>query len=158
MRKVRVLLADDHQAMLDLVTSILAIDFDIIRAVCDGGTAVALAAQLLPDVAVLDVGMPVLNGFEVTRRLRAVGQGIRVVLLTAYSDPDMVHAALVAGASAYVLKPRLHSDLVPAIHIALEGDRFVSPGIVNCPAAVTPNRTYSAEDLQTTHPRPEIFL
>jgi DNA-binding NarL/FixJ family response regulator len=158
MHKVRVLLADDHQAMLDLVTSVLAIDFDIIRAVRDGGTAVAAAAQLQPDVAVLDVGMPVLNGFEVTRRLRAVGQGITVVLLTAYSDPDMVHAALVAGASAYVLKPRLDTDLVPAIHIAMEGGRFVSPGIVCSPAAITSNRTYSPEGLGTTHPRPEIFL
>ena len=158
MRKVRVLLADDHQAMLDLVTSLLAIDFDIIRAVCDGGTAVAAAAQLLPDVAVLDLGMPVLNGFEVTRRLRALGQGITVVLLTAHSDPEMVHAALAAGASAYVLKPRLATDLVPAINMALEGDRFVSPGIVYGPAALTPNRTYSPEDVRTTHPRPEIFL
>lgn len=158
MRKVRVLVADDHQAMLDLVTSVLAIEFDVVRAVCDGGAAVAAAVQLLPDVAVLDVGMPVLNGLEVTRRLRSVGQGITVVLLTAYCDPDMVDAAFAAGASAYVLKPRLDTDLVPAINMALEGDRFVSPSMEYSPAAVTPNSTYSREDLGTTHPRLEVFL
>jgi DNA-binding NarL/FixJ family response regulator len=158
MRKVRLLVADDHQEMLDFVTSVLAIDFDVIRAVRDGGSAVAAATQLLPDVAVLDVGMPVLNGIEVTRRLRSAVQGITVVLLTTYSDPDMVNAALAAGASAYVLKPRLDTDLVPAINMALEGGRFVSPGIEHSPGAVTPNRTYSREDSGITSPRTEIFL
>jgi DNA-binding NarL/FixJ family response regulator len=158
MPRIRVLVADDHQAMLDLVTSVLAIDFDVIRAVCDGGAAVAAAVQMLPDVAVLDVSMPVLNGFEVMRCLRSIAHDVTVVLLTAYSDADMVDAALAAGASAYVLKPRLDTDLVPAIKLALEGERFVSPGVAYTPAAVTPNRTYSREDLGITHPRLEVFL
>jgi DNA-binding NarL/FixJ family response regulator len=158
MRKVRVLLADDHQAMLDLVTSVLAVEFDVIRAVCDGGAAVAAAIQLLPNVAVLDLSMPVLNGFEVIRCLRSIGHEVTVVLLTAYFDTEMVEAALAAGASAYVLKPRLDKDLVPAIKMALEGERFVSPGIAYTPVAVTPNRTYSREDLGTRHPRLEVFL
>ncbi len=157
MPKVRVLVADDNQAMLEVVTSALAIDFDVIRAVSDGETAVAAAAQLLPDVAVLDIGMPVLNGIEVARRLRSVGQDITVVLLTVYSDPDIVNAALAAGASAYVLKPHLETELVPAIHMALKGDQFVSPGIKYGPAAVTPNRAYSPEESSTMNTRMEIF-
>jgi DNA-binding NarL/FixJ family response regulator len=131
MPKVRVLVADDNQAMLEVVTSALAIDFDVVRAVSDGGTAVAAVAQLLPDVAVLDIGMPVLNGIEVARRLRAAGQDTTVVFLTAHSDPEILNAALDAGASAYVLKPRLETDLLPAISMALDGNRFVSPGINN---------------------------
>jgi DNA-binding NarL/FixJ family response regulator len=157
MSKARVLVADDNQVMLDFVTSELAIDFDVIRAVSDGGSAVAAATQLMPDIAVLDVGMPVLDGIEVTRRLRSVSQDTKVVLLTAYSDPDIVNAALAAGAYAYVLKPRMGTDLVLAMNMALEGDRFVSPGIENSHIAATPNRTYAPKDPSgTKHLQMEI--
>ena len=129
MPKVRVLVADDNQAMLEVVSSELAADFDVVRAVSDGGSAVSAAAELVPDVAVLDVSMPVLNGIEVTRSLRSSGQHIQVVLLSAQSDPDIVMAALEGGASGYVLKSRLGTDLVRAIHVALQGEQFLSPGI-----------------------------
>jgi DNA-binding NarL/FixJ family response regulator len=158
MRKVRVLVADDNQAMLDFVTSSLAADFDVIRAVSDGGSAVTAATQLQPDLAVLDIGMPVLNGLEVTRRLRSVSQGTRVVVLTAYSDPDIVNAALAMGASAYVLKPRLETDLVRAINMAIEGEQFLSPGIDCEHPVAAPNREAPIEDSpEIMHPLTEIF-
>ena len=129
MTKVRVLVADDNQAMREIIVSALAADFDVIRAVNDGGSALAATAQLLPDVAVLDISMPVLNGIEVARRIRETRENTRVVFLSAHADVDTLEAALETGSLAYVLKARLDTDLVPAIKLALNGCRFVSPGL-----------------------------
>jgi len=127
--RARVLVADDNQAMLDILTSTLADEFDVIRAVSDGGAALAAATQRLPDVAILDISMPVLNGIEVARRLRDAKTNVAVVFFTACSDLDTFHAASETGRFAYVLKLRLCSDLVRAIHLALSGARLVSTGI-----------------------------
>lgn len=82
MARVRVLVADDNQAIRDILTSILTADFDVIRAVSDGGAARVAATQLLPDVAILDVSMPVLSGIEVARRIRDKRINIAVVFVT----------------------------------------------------------------------------
>jgi CheY-like chemotaxis protein len=129
MGTVRVLIADDNKAMRDMVTSMLGAEFDVIRAVGDGGAALAAATQLLPDVAILDICMPVLNGIEVARGIRDTGINVAVVFVTACSDVDTFGAAKESGFSAYVLKPRLFSDLVLAINLALSGTPFVSPGV-----------------------------
>jgi two-component system, response regulator PdtaR len=129
MGTVRVLIADDNKAMRDVVTSILGAEFDVIRAVGDGGAALTATTQLLPDVVILDICMPVLNGIDVARRLRDTRTNVAVVFLTACSDIDTFDAAKESGSLAYVLKPRLCSDLVPAINLALSGTPFVSPGV-----------------------------
>ncbi len=129
MGKVRVLVADDNKAMRDMLTSMLDAEFDVIPAVGDGGAALAAATQLLPDVAILDICMPVLNGIEVARRIRDTRSNVAVVFLTACSDIDTFNAAKESGFLAYVLKPRLCNDLVPAINHALSGTPFVSPGV-----------------------------
>jgi CheY-like chemotaxis protein len=117
-QKFECLVADDNQAIRDILNSMLADTFDVIRAVSDGGATLAAATQLLPDVAILDISMPVLNGIEVARRIRDTRTNVRVVFLTACSDLDTFHAADETGSLAYVLKPRLYTDLVPAIHLA----------------------------------------
>jgi len=129
MGTVRVLIADDNKAMRDVVTSILGAEFDVIRAVGDGGAALTATTQLLPDVVILDICMPVLIGIDVARRLRDTRTNGAVVFLTACSDIDTFDAAKESGSLAYVLKPRLCSDLVPAINLALSGTPFVSPGV-----------------------------
>jgi CheY-like chemotaxis protein len=130
MAKVRVLVADDNKSMRDMLTSMLGAEFDVIRAaVGDGGAALTVATQLLRDVAILDICMPVLSGIEVARRIRDTRTNVVVTFLTACSDLDTLDAAEEIGFLAYVLKPRLCSDLVPAIHLALSGTRFVSPGV-----------------------------
>jgi two-component system OmpR family response regulator len=129
MGKVRVLVADDNKAMRDMLTSMLDAEFDVIPTVGDGGAALTAATQLLPDVAILDICMPVLNGIEVARRIRDTSSNVAVVFLTACSDIDTFNAAKESGFLAYVLKPRLCSDLVPAINLALSGTPFVSPGV-----------------------------
>lgn len=129
MPKARVLVADDNEEVREVLASILAEDFDVIRAVTDGGAALAAVTQLLPDVAILDISMPVLNGIEVARRIRDGSHRVAVVVLTCFSDVDVFEAACDAGLLGYVTKERLYTDLVPAIDLALSGARFVSPGV-----------------------------
>jgi DNA-binding NarL/FixJ family response regulator len=129
MARVRVLVADDNEAIRDILTSMLSSEFDVIRAVSDGGAALAAATQLLPDVAILDISMPVLNGIEVARQIKDTAANIAVVFLTTSSDLDTFQAASETGSLAYVLKHRLRTDLVQAINLALSGSRFLSAGV-----------------------------
>jgi DNA-binding NarL/FixJ family response regulator len=127
--KIRVLLADDHNQMLEYVRGLLSADCcEVVAAVADGQAAVDAAAQLVPDVAVLDISMPILNGIEAARRLQVVSPTTSVVFLTVDRDRETCRAALETGALGYVLKPRLGTDLVLAIKLAKEKRRFVSPG------------------------------
>lgn len=123
----RILLVDDEQEFLRTVTLQLEDEFEIVGTSTDGAGAVALVAKLSPDVVVLDISMPTTNGIEVALCLGQRSCRARVVFLTAHDDPDFVQAALHAGAAGYVLKPRLVTDLIPAIRIALSGDVFISP-------------------------------
>lgn len=103
--------------------------FEIVGSVSNGLDLLEAAARLKPDVVVLDITMPDMDGIEVARQLRRVGCQAKLVFLTVHQDADYVHAAVQAGGIAYVIKSRLASDLVPAIHEALAGRSFVSPTI-----------------------------
>jgi DNA-binding NarL/FixJ family response regulator len=119
--RIRVLLADDHEAMLDRVAGLLATEFCVVGAVTDGQQALDAAMELEPDVLVLDISMPVMNGIETARRLNEAGSETRIVFLTVHDDPDFVREALEVGAQSYVIKQRLASDLVAAIKKAHAG-------------------------------------
>jgi DNA-binding NarL/FixJ family response regulator len=123
--KPRVLLADDHPQFLESVSHLLAATFDIVAIAGDGRQALDLARRLRPDVAVLDVAMPNLNGFETLAQLRRDGPETRVVFLTMHRDDEFVAAAINAGAHGYVLKSRIQLDLIGAIDHALAGRLFV---------------------------------
>ncbi len=127
MGRIRVLLADDHEAMLDRVADLLAGECDVIGTAIDGRQALDGAQNLKPDVLVLDISMPVMNGIETARRLKEVGVKTRIVFLTVHDDPDFAGEALEAGALGYVIKPRIVSDLLVAIKEAHAGRSFVSP-------------------------------
>jgi DNA-binding NarL/FixJ family response regulator len=127
--KIRVLLADDNTQILEYVRDFLSTNCcEVVGAVSDGQAAVGAAAKLLPDVAVLDLFMPVLNGIEAAKQIQEANASTRIVILTVEKDPDTCRAALEAGACGYVLKPRLATDLIPAIKLAKDGRCFVSPG------------------------------
>ena len=125
--QIRVLLADDHEAMLDRVARLLATECNVVGTVTDGQQALDAARELKPDVLVLDISMPVMNGIETARRLKEAGAETRIVFLTVHDDPDFAKEALEAGALGYVIKPRIVSDLLAAIKEAHAGRSFVSP-------------------------------
>jgi DNA-binding NarL/FixJ family response regulator len=126
MTKIRVLLADDHPAMVEKVRSVLGEEFEIVGAVADGNQAVDAVLVLDPDVLVIDISMPVLDGLQATARLQKANCRAKIIFLTIHEDQDYVAAALHVGASGYVMKSRLGADLVPAIRAALQGRTFVS--------------------------------
>ncbi len=121
MDRIRVLLADDHEAMLDRVAGLLATECNVVGTVTDGQQALDAAMELKPDVLVLDISMPVMNGIETARRLKEAGSETRIVFLTVHDDPDFAREALEAGAVGYVIKQRIASDLVAAIKKAHAG-------------------------------------
>ena len=126
MAKIRVVLADDHQAVVEKVRSVLGEDFEIVGAVADGNQAVDAVRVLDPDVLVIDISMPVLDGLQAAARLQKANCRAKIIFLTIHEDQDYVAAALHVGASGYVTKSRLTADLVPAIRAALQGRTFVS--------------------------------
>jgi CheY-like chemotaxis protein len=119
MDRPRILLADDHQAILDRASQQLVGEFDIVTTVLNGQAALDASLDLKPDAVVLDISMPGLTGLEVARRLSALPSPPRIVFLTVHEDPDFRAAAAVAGASGYVLKRNLCSDLAGALRLAL---------------------------------------
>jgi DNA-binding NarL/FixJ family response regulator len=124
-----VLLADDHDEFLGAVARHLEPHFAVVRTVASGRALLEEAVRLDPDLIVLDISMPVLNGLETARRLRALGSHARIVFLTVHADPDYVRAAFAAGALGYVLKSEVASDLLPCLREALVGRSFVSSTI-----------------------------
>ena len=123
----RLLLADDHGLMLEGLTRLLSGEFEIAGTATDGRTLVAEAERLHPDVVVLDIGMPELNGIEAARRVNKSLPDCKIVFVTQQLDPAYVHAAFTAGARAYVAKQSASSELVEAIHRALHNHYYVSP-------------------------------
>lgn len=129
MNRLRVLLADDHKDFLAAAAQLLQPEFEVVKTVGDGQELLAEAANLDPDVLVLDISMPVLNGIEAARKLRAGGSRAKIVFLTVHQDPEYVHAAVAAGAQGYVIKRQLATDLLLALREALAGRSFISPSI-----------------------------
>ncbi len=127
MGRIRVLLADDHEAMLDRVARLLATECNVVGTATDGQQALEAAQDLEPDVLVLDISMPVMNGIETAHRLKEAGAKTRIVFLTVHDDPDFAREALEAGALGYVIKTRIASDLMIAINEVYAGRSFVSP-------------------------------
>ncbi len=125
--KPSVLLADDHPAILDKLSQLLSLDFEIAGAVSDGAAAVAAVARLHPDIVVMDISMPVMDGIQAMREIRKMGLDSKIVVLSALDDPVFVTCALESGGNGYVLKSRMNSDLVFALREVLAG-RIFQPG------------------------------
>jgi DNA-binding NarL/FixJ family response regulator len=124
--RARILLADDHVGMLMNASNLLRSQFEVVGAVTDGQAAVNAACELKPDLVVLDIGMPELDGFHAAKEMRRRGSEAKVVFLTVQEDEEYA-AAFDSGGLAYVLKSRMYSDLIKAIGAALAGGIFISP-------------------------------
>ena len=126
--RARILVADDHAGILERVSNLLDAHFEVVATVQDGLAAVDLTARLKPDLVLLDIIMPKMDGIRAAQEMRFQGSDAKVVFLTVQQDEEYVAAAFESGATAYVFKSRMHSDLVWAIDRALAGKVFVSPG------------------------------
>lgn len=129
MAAVRVLLADDHVAMLAELRTVLEKDFEIVAAVSDGRQAVEAVGVLDPDIVVLDISMPTLDGLQAAAQLRDGACRAKIIFLSIHEQREYVSAAFLAGASAYVTKRRLATDLIPAIHEVLQRNTYTSASL-----------------------------
>jgi len=125
----RLLLVDDHPAMVAQTVRLLEGEFEIVGTVGNGLDVIEAVARLDPDAVVLDITIPGADGIETARRLKRAGGRAKLVFLTVHDDADYVRAALDAGGDAYVVKARQASDLIPALHAALAGQRYLSPSL-----------------------------
>lgn len=126
-RRPSVLLADDHPTMLSTVSRMLAPNFDVLAAVNDGKAALDAASHKAPDLAVLDIGMTGLDGIRVARELKQMEPDTKIAFLTGQEDDDYVSEALAAGAMGYIVKRRMHSDLLFGLNAVCAGRFFISP-------------------------------
>ena len=131
MERIRVLIADDHALVRDGTRRILEAerDMEVVGEAGDGEEAVALASTLKPDVAIIDIDMPKLNGIEVTRQIKALYPETAILILTAYSDDQFVYSLLEAGAAGYLLKSIRSPELVDAVRALHAGESVLHPAI-----------------------------
>lgn len=123
----RILIADDHMLVLEGIARLLSPQYEVVGTAPNGRTVVEEALRLNPDIVVVDVGMPELNGIEATRKLAKAVPEAKVVILTQQLAPEYVQAAFAAGAKAYVAKQSAASELVKAIEMALSNRYYVTP-------------------------------
>jgi DNA-binding NarL/FixJ family response regulator len=128
--KPTVLVAEDHSLVLARVVPYLEQTLDVVGTVGNGRDLITEATRLRPDLIILDITLPLVNGIEAARRLRDSGLSSKLVFLTVHSDSDFVNACLAEGALGYVTKSTMGSDLAAAINEALAGRTFISPTIV----------------------------
>jgi len=141
MSRPRLLMADDHTLVLEGFRRILEPEFDLVGTAEDGQALVKLAIELHPDAVLLDISMPLLNGFEAGRQIRRLVPSTKLIFVTMHSDQEYLDECFKMGASAYVLKRSAASELVEAIHQALQGGRYITPLLkYDAPPAATAPR------------------
>ena len=128
---IRILIADDHGVLRAGLRALLSAesDLEVAGEAADGRETLRLVSELDPDVVLLDVNMPGPDGIEVTRRLKALKPEVRVLILTVHEDEGLLREAIRAGASGYILKRAVESELIYAIHAVWRGDLYVHPAM-----------------------------
>jgi len=126
-KRTRVLLADDHQMLVDALKSVLEPQYEVVGSVIDGRSLLEAADKLRPDVIVLDIAMPLLNGLDAGRQLKQRRPQVKLIFVTMNEDPYLVGEAFRAGASAFLLKQAAGFELTDAIGLVMKGGSYVSP-------------------------------
>ncbi|MFB3884766.1 MAG: response regulator [Thermodesulfobacteriota bacterium] len=131
MKKIRVLLAEDHTIVRQGLSALLRFepDMEVAGEASDGLEAVEMARKLIPDVVLMDIGMPNLNGLEATRKIKKLFPHMKVLVLTMYENEEWIFQVLKAGASGYLIKDSAMTDLTSAIRATYQGDSYLSPSI-----------------------------
>src|SRR6185369_10259380 len=127
MKRPRVILADDHTLMLDALKNLIEPEFEVVGTFADGHSLVDAAAELNPNVIVLDVGMPTMNGLNAGQRLKQMLPQVKLVYLTMNQDPDIAGEAFRLGASAFLLKNSAATELLQAMRQVVRGGYYVTP-------------------------------
>lgn len=127
MKRPRVLLADDHRLLREAFARVLEPECDVVGAVGDGRAALSAARELRPDIVVLDIAMPLLNGLDAARELKRTMPDVKLIFLTMNEDADVAAASFRVGASGYLLKNSAASELLQAIREVSQGRSYVTP-------------------------------
>ena len=145
MSSVRVLVVEDHEPFRRYICATLGkrLDVCVVGEVSDGLQAVHEAEVLQPDLILLDIGLPTLNGIEAARRIRQLSPKSKILFVSQESSPDVIEEALSSGALGYVVKAHAASELLPAVEALLQGKRFISRGLTG---QVLPDSGYAPED------------
>jgi len=127
MPRTKILLADDHTLLLEAFKGLLEPEFEVVGAVANGRALLVAAQALNPDVIILDISMPLLNGLDAARQLKGLCPHAKLIFLTMNPDPEMAAEAIRAGASGYLLKTSAASELAKAIHQIKRGLEYITP-------------------------------
>jgi DNA-binding NarL/FixJ family response regulator len=133
MHRIRLLLADDHMLFAEGLQSLLRDEFELLGTVSNGKELVEATQRLNPEVILVDISMPVLNGFDAVRQIRKQGNSAKVIFLTMHDDESLVAEAFRCGASGYVLKQAAGEELVTAIREVAQGNNYLTPLITSKP-------------------------
>ena len=135
----RVLIADDNREIRNAVISLIEREFEVVGTVSDGEDLIEAASNLKPNIGIIDISMPIMSGIEAVAEIRKSGSPMKFVFLTVSEDADFVSAALAAGATGYVIKRNMVTELVKALKEAESGRTFISPC---CEISSLKNLTY----------------
>lgn len=128
---IRIVIADDHHLIRQSIVSLLdqSEDIEVVGEAADGHETLKLTQRKRPDIVMVDIAMPLLNGIETTRRIKEMANDTNVIILSMYSDEDVVRHALMSGAKGYLLKSSVVEELMIAIRSASKGETYLSPSI-----------------------------
>ncbi len=147
----RVLLADDHTLVLEGLSKLLQKDFDLVGTASSGAEAIEMAANLQPDVVLMDISMPGVNGIDATRQMRERVPNAKVVALTMHNSPTYLRESMKAGMAGYVLKQSAASELSTAVQTVMRNERYITPDLADSNAS-------SEDDLLTSRQRQVLAL
>ena len=129
MTRVRILLAEDHTLVAEAFQRLLEPHYEVVGIVADGRSLLKIAQQLKPDVAIIDIGMPLLNGLDAGREVKRLLPSVKIIFVTMNDDPDVANEARRFGASGYLLKTSASSELLKAVQEVLRGHSYLTPRI-----------------------------
>jgi DNA-binding NarL/FixJ family response regulator len=149
----RVLVADDHQMLVDALKGVLEPRCEVVGTVGDGRELLKAAAKLQPDIILLDIAMPQLNGLDAARHLKPTMPNVKFIFMTMNEDPDLVGEAFRAGASAFLLKRQAAFELTEAVEKVLKGGSYVTPGAAEGQAKISLRAPKAREHVAEPTPR-----
>jgi DNA-binding NarL/FixJ family response regulator len=129
MKRPRILVADDHTLVAELCKKLLEPEYDVVGVVCDGPALIRTAAELKPDLIIVDIAMPVLNGLDAAQKVKRMLPSVKIIFLTMNSDPELAAEALRRGASGYILKTSAATEVATSVRQVLRGNSYLSSNI-----------------------------